>query len=203
MPNYCENDLWVRGDKADVDALLLHVGMYKPKPEFDFNTVIPYPEKYRQMDDERALFGWEAQPRPDDPERAFKAAELKKLEQAYVAKWGTRHDGYNSGGYEWCHATWGTKWNAGDVARRDYDGRICISFQTAWGPPIPVIIELAKRFPLVTLTIEFFERGMEVIGGFQCPSKDDYYDNEKGIEWEPGIVTDEWEFKGYRGVRGG
>ena len=202
MPNYCENDLWVRGDWTDVNALLLHVGMCKPKPGFDFNSVLPYPEPFKSMDDEAEVFDWEHLPCRDDPEREFKLAELKKLEDAYTAKWGTRQNGYNSGGYEWCCNAWGTKWNAGDVARRDYDGRICISFQTAWAPPIPVIVELAKRFPTVTLTIEYFEQGMQTVGGFQCPSEDDYYEEEP-TPWQPGIVVDEWEFKGYRGVRGG
>lgn len=202
MPNYCENDLYIQGARADVDALLLHVGMYKPQPEFDFNTLIPYPDRFRMMDDEAEAFNWEKTPRLDDPERAFKLAELQKLKDAYTAKWGVESDGFNSGGYEWCCEAWGTKWGAGDVARRDYDGRACITFQTAWGPPVPVIIALAKQFPLVTLTIEYFEHGGQFAGGFQCPSEKDYYDEEKQA-WEPGLITDEWECKTYRGVRGG
>jgi hypothetical protein len=200
MPNHCENDLYIQGEQADTDALLLHIGMLKPKPEFDFNTLVPYPDPFKTMDDEAEAFGWAKRPSASDPERAFKLAELKKIEQAYVAKWGTTNDGFNSGGIEWRHDNWGTKWNAYDVARRDYDGRICVTFQTAWAPPTPIIVALAKRFPTVTISLEYFERGMEVAGGFTCESEDDHWQDEP---WKPGVMSSQWELKGYRGKRGG
>lgn len=181
MPNHCHNDLWISGSSEDVDKLLAHIGADKETPEFDFNTVLPYPEKFALMDKE-------AQERrtPEDGE-------------AYRSKWGTDSDGYNSGGYEWCHQAWGTKWNAYDVVRRDYEG-ICLTFQTAWCPPQPVIVALAKMFPTVTLTLEFFERGGAFAGGFSCQSEDDWYDDDD--VWEAGKVVDEWEAE-YKGPRGG
>jgi hypothetical protein len=201
MPNHCENDLWIRGEKANVDAVLLHIGAYKPEPQFDFNTIIPYPDPFKSMDDDAEAFGYEKEPRRDDPEREYKRAEMRAAKAAYVAKWGTSSDGFNSGGIEWRREHWGTKWNAYDVARRDYDGHVCLTFQTAWAPPIPVIVALAKIFPKVTLALEYFERGMEFAGGFEIPSEDNWYDDDR--PWRPGTITDEWRVEGYKGVRGG
>lgn len=181
MPNHCHNDLWISGPSEDVAKLLAHIGADKEEPEFDFNTLIPYPERFAQMDSEA--------------EEAIKSPEAW---EAYKAKWGTDRDGYNSGGYEWCHDAWGTKWNAYDVARRDYCG-ICLTFQTAWSPPQPVIVALAKMFPTVTLSLEFFERGGAFTGGFTLWSEEDWYEDEP---WQAGMISDEWKGK-YKGQRGG
>src|SRR5688572_17984410 len=138
MPNHCENDLYLRGDAADIAAVLAHMGADQEPVKFDFNALIPYPDPFKAMDDERELAP--DYPLPDDPERAAKLAAIKEFTTAYQMKWGTSSDGYNSGGYDWCCENWGTKWNAYDIVRRDYDGRVCITFQTAWAPPRPIII---------------------------------------------------------------
>ena len=200
MPNHCENDLWMSGRKQDVATALVFIGADKDAPSFDFNTLIPYPDPFKSMDDD-----WEAIPDLvgvycDDPEYAARVAARKAAIAAYEAKWHTTSDGYNSGGFEWCRNNWGTKWNAYHVARRDYDGRVCVTFQTAWGPPVPVIVALAVRFPTVSFTLEYFERGMNCAGGFKIPSEDDWYEDEP---WKAGTLTDEWAIETYRGIRGG
>ncbi|HEU5085948.1 MAG TPA: hypothetical protein VFT99_00840 [Roseiflexaceae bacterium] len=199
MPNHCENDLYISG--PNVDAVLEFIGITRAEPTFDFNTLIPYPERFAQMDDEyRAI--------PDlvglyrgTPEYEQRAAARAVAGSAYVAKWGTSQNGYNCGGYEWCHTNWGTKWNAYDVARRDYDGHVVVTFQTAWSPPKPVIVALALRFPDHTFSLEYFERGMGFCGGFTCLSQEDWWD-ENDEPWKAGRPVAEWEGE-YRGMRGG
>jgi hypothetical protein len=203
MPNHCENDLYLRGPSADVAAVLAHIGADQTPPKFDFNTLIPYPEPFKSMDDDMKRMGLTTWPAPNDPERAAKLAERSRQQEVYKAKWGTMNDGYNSGGYGWCCAAWGTKWNAYEVARRDYDGWVCVTFQTAWAPPRPVIVALATRFPTVTFQLEYFEHGMSFAGGFECPCEDDYWDEHHDTPWQPGIVVAAWETREYRGHRGG
>ena len=64
--------------------------------------------------------------------------------------------------YDWCCDNWGTKWNA-------YDGQSVgehdagIGFYTAWGPPTPVIVELAKKVGQ-TLRMVYDEPGMDFCG---------------------------------------
>lgn len=100
--------------------------------------------------------------------------------------------------YEWCVSNWGTKWDAYKVARRDYLGP-CITFQTAWAPPEPVVVALHKLFPKCSLHLECFECGAGYAGGFSLLAEDDWYDDEEA--WEAGKKTAEWqgEYCGYRG----
>lgn len=187
MPNHCHNDLYLRGPKADVAACLALIGADQDDPKFDFSAVIPYPERLAQMDAEcRAI-------------RSAAPEERAAMLEAYDGKWGTHSDGFNSGGYEWCVEHWGTKWGAYNVARRDYDGP-CVTFQTAWSPSKQIVVALAKRFQTITFALEYFERGMQVCGGFTCPAEDEFYEDEG--EWEPGVITSEWGSKEYGGIRG-
>ena len=52
--------------------------------------------------------------------------------------------------YEWVIANWGTKWDLGltDVyIEEEQPGSITFQLDTAWGPPLPVVDELARRAP--------------------------------------------------------
>ena len=60
--------------------------------------------------------------------------------------------------YDWSVKNWGTKWNAYDhsATERDYDrGEINYNFLTAWGPPVPIVHELQRRFPTLCITLYF------------------------------------------------
>ncbi len=180
MPNYCENDLYIQGKEADVKRVLDLIG-----PGFDFGKVIPYPKMFAQMDRDHPGHGAQ-------PNRNLDCLTI----EAYREKYGHDKDGFNSGGYEWKCKHWGCKWNAADVKRRDY-GPICITFQTAWSPPVPIIQSLGDKFPDVTFSLEYFERGMEFMGGLTI------YCQEEAEERElPGRRV-EWHSKGYKGMRGG
>ena len=62
--------------------------------------------------------------------------------------------------YDWSIENWGTKWNSEDV---EIDGDD-IRFITAWSPCIPVIATLAKMFPTMRFTHEFYETGLSFCG---------------------------------------
>lgn len=214
MPNYCENDLHIDGPQEQIDALLEFIGFTGEEPAFDFKRIIPYPEPWASMDTEHNAIeeaGRAAAPYPshDDPEFSAKQAEAIRLWRevttplmdAYKAKWGTDKDGYNSGGYEWCCRVWGTKWGAFEAERRDYRGKAILTFRTAWSPPADEIFAaLHRQFPALTLTLEWFERGMAACGGGEWPSEGDWYED---TPWQAGTKIDEWQAKDYRGTRGG
>jgi hypothetical protein len=134
MPNHISNRMWFvapDGDyhKEESTFEAVKALMKTEESPFDFDVLIPYPEQYKVLDDARN----EAEKQPD-------------------AKWSDMpKDGFNSGGYEWCVANWGTKWNAYDIGV-DYDA---ILFQTAWSTPRPVWAELSKRFPEMRLEVEY------------------------------------------------
>lgn len=112
---------------------------------FDCNTIIPYPEKYKRLDD--AALKWEEDARV-------------KREQGLEVSWSDRPtDGFNQGGYEWCCANWGTKWGVYQVVRKIRKTSLFYSFQSAWAPPEPVIRKLAQMFPKLRLKLKYFEMG--------------------------------------------
>lgn len=177
MPNHCENDLYIDGPKAKVAELLAFIGADKDEPEFDFNALIPYPERFAQRDKDNR--------------------EMER--DAFVAKYGDWKDGFNVGGYEWRINEWGTKWGAYEVKRRDYQG-VCITFQTAWSPPFPVIAELHRRFPECSVNLEYFEMGGAFCGGVSY-TQSEYADDDDA--WAPGKPSREWRCDSYQGHRGG
>ena len=168
MPNYCKNILIVNGPSELIDGFARHVtGEYG---NFDFNTVMPYPSHFKAMDDSCAK----------------------------ADKDGTRlhgmKDGYNSGGYEWCVRNWGTKWNAGNAENIKCSLGTLFIFETAWGPPIGVVREMAIRFPALSFELHYFERGMGRAGVWS-----------RGEVEEDGIVPKEElsEWTNYCGMLGG
>ena len=60
--------------------------------------------------------------------------------------------------YDWSVENWGTKWNAyqHSTTEQDYDrGEVRYNFLTAWGPPVPIVHELQRRFPTLCITLYF------------------------------------------------
>ena len=171
MPNWCENDLKVRGPVGDVEAFLT---LMKGESLFDFGKVLPYPEHFRRLDE--IADAWDQEHKEDlDKELGPRPA-----------------DGFNSGGYEWCIANWGTKWPAAAVrieAGKETAGRleVVIHFSTAWSPPKPVILRASDLFPSLRFVLRYFEAG----AGFQ---------GEYALKYGECIRD---ESSSYRGSRGG
>lgn len=187
MPNYCETDLYVMGPASDVAAALALIGCADGVDAFDFNAVVPYPDPFATMDRERAACGRDWRGEHED--------EAKLA--AYREKYGHESDGFNSGGCEWRREHWGTKWLPSEVSWDAKRGRL--SFRTAWTCPAPVILALHKRFPSLSLFVEWFERGMADCGGFSVLASIDAEDRDLPA----GKIVKEWHCRGYNGHRGG
>lgn len=137
MPNHVENYLKIASNKGSVMPVLDFIaGGNGP---IDFNNIIPYPEKYRAADEA--------------------SATAQKERPTEYETW--PDDGYNHGGYEWCVENWYTKWNAYNISivENKYNDTVVIRFNTAWRPPVPVIIELARMFPEYDFCLEYYEAG--------------------------------------------
>ncbi len=71
--------------------------------------------------------------------------------------------------YDWCNGTkengfddghWGTKWNACYCSKTENSAMsTMIRFCAAWSPPSPVVKELAKQYPHLTVTLRYWEGG--------------------------------------------
>lgn len=164
MPNWCENVLHVSGNLEDLKRFKEFA-----KGEngyLDFNRFVPYPEKYRKMDEEYRSYMEEIEEtrrmmekETDREKRAVLAVKLQLLLNE-----APETDGYNSGGYEWCCANWGTKWNAAGVVLVERPSCLVYYFDTAWSPPIPVVMRMSEMFPMLTFTLEYCEEGIGLEG---------------------------------------
>jgi hypothetical protein len=161
-PNYCENELTISG--ADVEKVLAAIRDLESDDSdehiLDFDKVIPYPQKFKDLDQRSANYQAKINDiAKDDPERE---AKLKELAAEFGVEPGTPwlHDGFNSGGYDWCVNNWGTKWSAIDVHHSSQGANnALIEFLTAWTPPLPVIEKMASLFPDHDFDLKYYEGG--------------------------------------------
>lgn len=145
---------------------------------FDFHSIVPYPVELAARDLDYYTLS----------------------EEEYVAKYPpcvTHRDGIpltvqelfresvrDDPGYEWRLRHWGAKWNTtGAVWVKAHS---TFHFDTAWGPVFPVISALHQRFPLCSISYEYYERGMGVIGGCEY-IPEDYFDPS---DYTPSQVPD-------------
>ena len=184
MPNHCETDLTITAPAAMIEAIV--AAHFTPNGALDCNSLIPYPEEYRAKDE--AARAWAAtycsdpqgfrllpeyQDNPDIPPRPI--------------------NGFNSGGYDWCCANWGTKWGTYDPAPLTItpadDGTAILraGFSSAWSPPLPVLHALAAKYPEAEIESESYESGW----GYQV-----------SVAWDGGSCYRDEEFE-YLGPRGG
>lgn len=169
----------------------------KERKIFDFNNLIPYPQEFRERDDD--------------------AEVLSK--EAFLEKYGDNKNGYNNGGYEWCLEHWETKWGPSNVLW--VPQHHTFHFDTAWGPAIPIVSELHKRFPEISIYYEYYENGSAFIGGCEFIPESDFSPNDYSLEevntieqyskrfgkapdlkWEAGKAYNPWSME-YMGFKGG
>jgi hypothetical protein len=160
MPNWCENELYIRGTKEDLDRF--KTAAAGENGCLDMNSFIPYPIQFRNQD--RICDLW--------IDEAIREAELNGEEFTDEQKFDfgfrfrfrskdTPSDGFNSGGCEWCCENWGTKWNFCDpTLDEEEDDSLYYEFETAWSPPIPIIKKMGRMFPELRFELRYFEAGM-------------------------------------------
>jgi len=178
MPNHVENFVrlypdapTLAQDKKVMSEIVKFLGLAKKDgATFDVMQLCPYPAEWKAQDDD------------------FNLVHRGKMTQSdFSSKWGSETDAYNRGGMEWRIANWGTKWGAYSVS---WDKKEKVArYETAWSPlKQSLFVELSKRFPLVIITLEYYECGMGYCGGYTVQN---------------GEVDGVWECQDYRGFRGG
>jgi len=184
MPNHCSNDLRIHGNPVLIQEFIEFAKAKRKthdiegkEEEFEealsCDNFVPYPQAFKDQDEKAC-----------EATREMRKLPKKKRDWSKLPK-----DGFNSGGYEWCLANWGTKWGCYDASDwKLYKRSAMIRFDSAWSPPIPVIHAMAKRFPKLKFTLRYYECGMGFKGCLQVKGED--------------VLKDEYS-DGYRGHRGG
>ena len=136
MPNWCNNTLTLNEDSND-SILEVLKDYFNGGNQLDFELIRPIPNE---------LHGT-ISPTPKDID--------PKEQKMLVEKYG--HDNW----YDWCVDNWGTKWNC----EVHYADEKCISFSTAWSPPIGAI----KTLAILTgrdFRLTYVEEGMDFCGEY-------------------------------------
>lgn len=172
MPNWCENNLSITGDKTKILTLLVKI---KDSGEF-FNIVKPIPVVFLDIHS-----GWQmingiqtnAWRTIGDKDVALSETEIKQLKEKYGVT--TQID--------WCYRNWGTKWDTtinDDLDRlivevqEDNSQEVTVvlsNFDTAWSPPIEIYQELEKQGFFIEA--EYYESG-SCFYGYYTAGADDY-----------------------------
>ena len=158
MPNWCQNEVSIFGDKKEINKFIKYIK--SDKSDFDFNKIYPMPKEL-----EGTVSGSE---------------DLKSDEQkANSEKWNIEFGADNW--YDWRNMHWGTKWEL-DPESINLDNsdpeHIIIEFLTAWSPPEGILSRLNEVFKFNkgedALSIQWFYRedGMGFCG---------YLDKDLGI----------------------
>ena len=156
MPNWCANELYIASkNKHTLDAFTKKVGLKDDKPDFDFGKILPEPD-YEKVE---VL--------PTFPD----IVGDKKPVKSDHAWW------------DWRVQNWGTKWDACEshICNNDINF-FCVSFETAWSPPIDWIDNIMENFPDLCFELEYEEPGMGFGGLLQAQYETIWEDHNWDLE---------------------
>jgi len=181
MPNWCNNTLTLtHNDPAMMQRALRGFNAKAFMTEF-----LPIPESLK------ITAGREG---PDGSPEQLKliAAEAANIEAHSFKNW-----------YEWCRATWGTKWDFGlgddEPASLNEDGALRVGFATAWSPPVEGYFQLMDLG--FNVLAYYYEPGDGYYGKVTNEG-DQFYRIKGGADWikdnipedileEMGVIDDE------------
>ena len=217
MPNWVQNNLIITGNPDSIAALLKQVK--SENGDFDFEKIRPMPETLKiecssRIDDgievyikylnflsdskkepTKELEDWFA----EKYEISTKIFALGKIAYENIHKYGFKT------WYDWSCRYWGTKWNASEAKVTAYiagDDTAIIRFQTAWSPPKPVICDLSKQYPDLTIRCEYADEdigsncGIYDYANGKITYEKEYSYGEASIKW----ACDVWgyDYKEYK-----
>ena len=148
MPNWCNNILVVKGKKKD---LIVFKDEVKSDNEEEQKTFIDF-NKIINIDyiDEKNKDKWNKLSDNDKNNRWKNDFGLFS---------------YNNGGYEESIDRWGTKWQS-DIAEPEFQDKntLIYVFDSAWSPPIEIVIALIEKYKHLNFLFEYEEWGMAFAG---------------------------------------
>lgn len=133
MPNWCKNNLKIKGNGEKVLELLEL--MKDEDGQMTFNKLVPMPKELENTE-------------APTPENMSEKKKKYLLEKCGATNW-----------YDWHCKNWGCKWDASESAFYQRGNDWYISFQTPWGPPIEFIQKVSKQFNKMTFELQYADEG--------------------------------------------
>ena len=151
MPNWCYQNLEVRGPTSDVDKFYEAIKVTEPDREGamvtsdELNHICPL--------DERTF--------------AYKTMTNAEGEEYIIKTYATlEENGFD--GYKHAVEVWGTKWGACHIEVRSEQGEcpLHIYFESAWSPASGLIKAISTKFPTLVFGLQFTEEA-DFYSGYQ------------------------------------
>lgn len=161
MPNWCENQLSIKGTKEQIAEFHKR---YLPNGIFSFQNIIPSPQTIEECPEDYIVHNEE---------------EADK----YHLYWDPTQPKNWFNWYEWNCKCWGCKWDVSGASVLQMDDSIEINFDTPWSPPIPVIEKLIKDNPQLEIECDYFEPGMWFAGTITKEGCEELSDEEIEIKY--------------------
>ena len=144
MPNWCYQNLTVKGDNAELSRLIKETEQQTDEGEkyISFNALIPCPQEL--TDTVEGSYG------DEEKQKALEEQQKKNLLKYGFRTW-----------YDWAEKVYGTKWGACDVSQHTEltptSSYINYSFQSAWSPAMELLSGMSMLFPTLTFGVSFTE----------------------------------------------
>jgi hypothetical protein len=158
MPNHYTTELRIDPGTERLEAI--REAIFKDG-RVTFEILIPMPEILRRthsggatIDGQRARVWMEDEVPTADGKTETVARLPTPEEQAEIDATGAAN------WYDWANDHWGTKWDAYESEELvALDDQLHLRFQTAWGPPVPWIGALRRRFPAAVILARGHDEG--------------------------------------------
>lgn len=175
MPNWCNNTISLTGRAKDLK-------------EFDEKFKAPIERVsggtlYTGKDSFEPEEGWIAYNAVPNGEDRLKVHYINKVVQEEGYTFNNfiplTREAFLNDWYDWCVDNWGTKWDCGEYVsvtgledvdkaleenKPEKELSLHYTFQTAWTPCTPVVAEMARQFPYLSVKHDFVEEGCLIVG---------------------------------------
>ena len=168
MPNYCNNNLTIKGDAKSMHEFYEFVGPLQQN--FSMQNLCPMPIELEQTDSPARFHA--------NSTKKIKLASGKivqvpvnrfnQTEQEFLSHMQYLNNKYGyDNWYDWCNANWGCKWDIDDLSiDSQAEDELCVSYYTAWNPNYDFIRFLGTKFQNLEFELEYYEPNMVFAGMF-------------------------------------
>ena len=177
MPNWVMNNVTFEGSKSVLKKMRNF--MKSEETEFDFNKLIKMPEALNLIAGSEETIAVSCAKARRAGEKTSKEYEKEWAKNKTFEEWADLGDKYldnidrygASNWYDWRISNWDTKWNARDASWSDDNSSV--SFETAWSMPEAIFKELSRRYPSISIYIEFADEDIgNNCGTWKLPEED-------------------------------
>jgi hypothetical protein len=195
MPNWCNNTLYVSGDKKEIKKFKRFVSDKKTNSDLSFNKILPVPKilmryskSYGDFPDKKSYnkllkeyyvslkkYKEKLKENPEDTSLYKPAKPLnQEIHDSLIEKHGA------SNWYDWNIKFWGTKWDIDGEGclTSEMDNELVYQFSTAWSPCEPIVHILSNKFPELNFNFFYDEGGAGFAGHLEIEKNEiigDYY----------------------------